>query len=136
MSQMSRQSGGELADSRLFQPNPRPSWRFNPTFGRIMGMASSAKGSGAQSGRRRRSALAQAAVPEKEKISITLDKALVDEIRAHFGGRALSASINELLHVALAQERLDELVGQMEQEAGPASPEAYDRVLAQWFAEG
>jgi hypothetical protein len=42
-------------------------------------------------------------------------------------------SINELLHVALAQERLAELVGQMEQEAGPASPEAYDRVLAQWF---
>jgi hypothetical protein len=34
--------------------------------------------------------------------------------------------------VALAQERLAELVGQMEQEAGPASPEAYDRVLAQW----
>jgi hypothetical protein len=38
-----------------------------------------------------------------------------------------------LLHAALAQERLAELVGQMEQEAGPASPEAYDRVLAQWF---
>jgi len=54
-------------------------------------------------------------------------------IRAHFGGRALSASINELLQVALAQQRLAELVGQMEQEAGPASPEAYDRVLAQWF---
>jgi hypothetical protein len=62
-----------------------------------------------------------------------LDKTLVDEIRTHFGGRALSASINELLHVALAQERLAELVGQMEQEAGPASPEAYDRVLDQWF---
>ena len=42
-------------------------------------------------------------------------------------------SYYELLHVALAQERLAELVGQMEQEAGPASSEAYDRVLAQWF---
>jgi hypothetical protein len=81
-------------------------------------------------------ALAQADAPEKEKVSITLDKPLVDEIRAQFGGRALSASINELLYAALAQERLAELVDEMEQEAGPASPEAYERVLAQWFDEG
>lgn len=80
--------------------------------------------------------LAQAAAPEKEKVSITLDKPLVDEIRAQFGGRALSASINELLYAALAQEHLAELVDEMEQEAGPASPEAYERVLAQWFDEG
>jgi uncharacterized protein (DUF4415 family) len=83
---------------------------------------------------RGRTVLAQEAASEKEKISITLDKALVDEIRAQFGGRALSASINDLLYVALAQERLSELVDQMEREAGPASSEAYDRVLAQWFA--
>ena len=80
--------------------------------------------------------LAQTATPEKEKVSITLDKPLVDEIRAQFGGRALSASINELLYAALAQEHLAELVDEMEQEAGPASPEAYERVLAQWFDEG
>lgn len=80
--------------------------------------------------------LAQAAVPEKEKVSITLDKPLVDEIRSQFGGRALSASINELLYAALAQERLGELVDEIEEEAGAASPEAYERVLAQWFAEG
>jgi hypothetical protein len=81
------------------------------------------------------SALAQTAAPEKEKVSITLDKSLVDEIRSQFGGRALSTSINELLYVALAQAHLAELVDEMEQEAGPASPEAYDRVLAQWFDE-
>lgn len=80
--------------------------------------------------------LAQTTAPEKEKISITLDKPLVDEIRAQFGGRALSASINELLYAALAQEHLAELVHEMEQEAGPASPEAYERVLTQWFDEG
>jgi hypothetical protein len=80
--------------------------------------------------------LAQTATPEKEKVSITLDKPLVDEIRAQFGGRALSASINELLYAALAQEHLAELVDEMEQEAGPASPEAYERILAQWFDEG
>jgi hypothetical protein len=73
--------------------------------------------------------------PQKEKVSITLDKPLVDEIRAHYGGRALSTSINELLYVALAQERLGALVDEMEAEAGPASPDAYERVLAQWFAE-
>jgi hypothetical protein len=77
---------------------------------------------------------AQAGVREKEKLSITLDKSLVEEIRAHFGQRALSTSINELLYVALAQERLGQLVDEMEAEAGPASPEAYERVLAQWFA--
>jgi hypothetical protein len=74
--------------------------------------------------------LTQAAVQEKEKVSLTLDKSLVGEIRAQFGGRALSASINELLYAALAQERLGELVDEMEQErervprgvrAGPGS---------------
>ena len=74
-------------------------------------------------------------VHEKEKVSITLDKSLVDEIRAHSGGRALSASINELLYAALAQARLTELVADLDQEAGPASPESYERVLAQWFAD-
>lgn len=79
--------------------------------------------------------LTAAAAPEKEKVSITLDKPLVDEIREHFGGRALSTSINELLYAALAQERLAELVDEMEQEAGPPSADAFERVLAQWFAE-
>ncbi|MHB1711534.1 MAG: hypothetical protein ACYCV7_09040 [Acidimicrobiales bacterium] len=79
--------------------------------------------------------LARAGAQEKEKVSITLDKLLVDEIRAHFGGRALSTSINDLLYEALAQERLGQLVEEMEQEAGPPSPEAYERVLAQWFAK-
>ena len=64
----------------------------------------------------------QAAAPEKEKVSITLDKPLVDEIRAQFGGRALSASINDLLYAALAQKRLGLLVDEMEEEAGPPSP--------------
>jgi hypothetical protein len=79
--------------------------------------------------------LSHAAVREKEKVSLTLDKPLLDEIRAQVGGRALSAVINELLYAALAQERLGQLVDEMEQEAGAPSPEAYERVLAQWFAE-
>jgi uncharacterized protein (DUF4415 family) len=80
--------------------------------------------------------LHQAATPEKEKVSLTLDKSLLDELRAELGGRALSTSINELLYGALAQEHLRQLVDEMEQEAGAPSPEAYERVLAQWFGEG
>jgi uncharacterized protein (DUF4415 family) len=101
--------------------------------------SSAAKKSGSSAATRLRvrglNVLARAASHEKEKISITLDKPLVDEIRAHFGGQALSTSINELLYAALAQARLGDLVDEMEQEAGPASPEAYERVLAEWFAE-
>lgn len=78
---------------------------------------------------------ARAAAPEKEKVSVTLDKPLVDELRAQSGRRTLSASINELLHTALGQQHLAELVDEMEQETGPASPAAYERVLAQWFDE-
>lgn len=86
---------------------------------------------------RGRRPLARAApAPEKEKLSLTLDKVVVDEIRERFDRRPLSASINELLHAALAQDRLGQLVEELEQEAGPASAAAYERVLAQWFAEG
>jgi uncharacterized protein (DUF4415 family) len=98
-------------------------------------MGSSAEKARQSAWLRRRGMLTETAVPEKEKISITVDKALLDEIRAQFGGRALSTVINELLHVALAQERLAELVEQLEAEAGPASSEAYERVLEQWLAE-
>ncbi|MDA8284243.1 MAG: hypothetical protein M0Z42_13350 [Actinomycetota bacterium] len=78
---------------------------------------------------------ADEAAPEKEKISITLDKPLVEEIRSQFRGRALSSSINELLYAALAQERLGQLVDEMEEVAGPPSPETYERVVAEWLAE-
>ena len=77
--------------------------------------------------------LSDSAVREKEKVSITLDKSLVEQIRSLFGERALSTSINDLLYTALAQERLSELVDEMEKEAGQASREAYEQVLAQWF---
>ena len=72
---------------------------------------------------------------EKEKLSITLDKPVVEEIRELFGEQPLSTSINELLQGALVQHRLGLLVDQMEEEAGSASPEAYERVFAQWFDE-
>jgi len=72
---------------------------------------------------------------EKEKHSITLDKPIVEQIRELFGARPLSASINDLLQSALVQHRLGLLVDQMEEEAGPASAEAFNRVFSQWFEE-
>jgi hypothetical protein len=73
---------------------------------------------------------------EKQKLSITLDKPIVEEIRELFGEQAaMSTSINDLLRGALAQYRLNALVDSMEEEAGPASADAYERVFAQWFEE-
>lgn len=69
---------------------------------------------------------------EKEKISLTLDRAVVVEIKERSGGRPLSSSVNDLLHSALVQARLNELVDEMVQEAGEPSQAAYDRVFAQW----
>jgi uncharacterized protein (DUF4415 family) len=75
------------------------------------------------------------AVPGKEKISVTLDRALLEEIRQRFPGTALSSAINELLRDELANHRLGELVQDMERDAGPVPQEAYDRVLALWRAK-
>ena len=70
---------------------------------------------------------------EKQKLSVTLDQSVVDEIREMFGSRPISTSINDLLHDALAQRRLNELVDDLFAEAGPPSPAAYERVMAQWL---
>ncbi|HEV3380906.1 MAG TPA: hypothetical protein VG142_08005 [Trebonia sp.] len=84
---------------------------------------------------RSRGVLAAPTAPEKVKVSLTLDKELVDDVREHFGGHALSTVVNELLHAAMAQERLAELVEEMIEESGPPSQEDYDRVWAEWLAE-
>lgn len=72
---------------------------------------------------------------EKEKVSLTLDQALLEDLRARAGDLPLSAVVNELLHEALARDRLRDLVERLEAEAGPAPPEAYERVLSQWFRD-
>ena len=59
----------------------------------------------------------------------------MEETRAQFGGRAFLSAINEPWHASVAQVRLGELVAEMEQEAGPASAEAHERVFAQWLTE-
>lgn len=68
---------------------------------------------------------------EKEKVSLTLDHGLVSELRAR--DAPLSATVNELLHKAIAQQRLETLLGELEAEAAPAPPDALARVLEQWL---
>ena len=72
---------------------------------------------------------------DKQKVSLTLDRTLIEEIRGRFDEEKLSTAVNSLLHGALAQARLAELVDELERESGPASQDAYDGILAQWFAE-
>jgi uncharacterized protein (DUF4415 family) len=72
---------------------------------------------------------------EKEKLSLTLDKSIVREIRTLSGGRPLSTSINELLRDALAQHRLGELVAEMQESAGPVTSQDYERAFSQWFEQ-
>ncbi len=123
------------ARKRTSTPEPSPADSADALIDEIRIEARPAFGPGTRLRVRGLNVLAQAGAQEKEKVSLTLDKPLVDEIRAQFAGRALSTSINELLYAALAQEHLGELVDEIEREAGTPSPEAYDRVLAQWFAE-
>ena len=79
--------------------------------------------------------MAQTSPQDKQKVSLTLDRDLVQEIRKHFPGQGLSTSVNALLQDTMAQSRLRELVGEMEAQAGPASQETYEHVLEQWFAD-
>lgn len=72
--------------------------------------------------------------PVKRKVSLTLDAAVVDQLEG-LSEVPLSTKVNELLRVALAQERLGELVEQLHDQYGPASEEARQRVIAQWLAE-
>ena len=72
---------------------------------------------------------------EKEKLSITLDRPIVEEIRELSGGAPLSTSINALLRDALSQYHLGELVAQMQEDAGPVTAETYERVFSQWLEE-
>lgn len=69
----------------------------------------------------------------KRKVSFTIDESVLEQVRTLAGGRSLSGVVNDLLARAVAQRRLEELVAEMEAEAGPAPPEAYERILSQWF---
>lgn len=71
---------------------------------------------------------------KKEKVSLSLDRELVQELRSH--DSSLSATVNELLHEAVAHQRLEALLAELEADAGRAPPDGLRRVLEHWLGEG
>lgn len=72
---------------------------------------------------------------EKGKVSLTLDRALIEALRSSAGPKRLSATVNELLLQAVERAQLRALVEELETEAGPASADAYQKLLGEWFAD-
>ena len=72
---------------------------------------------------------------EKEKVSLTLDRDLIDAIRKSAGPKRLSSTVNELLIQAVETAQLRTLVETLEEEEGPASAETYQELLKEWFGD-
>lgn len=67
-----------------------------------------------------------------EKVSFTLDKDLMAEARAHAGQRGLSRIVNEALSDWLHGHRIDQMLDEMDKEAGPLPPELVNEVRREW----
>ncbi len=68
----------------------------------------------------------------KKKVSVTIDEAVLQEVRTVAGSRPFSATVNDLLADALARRRLNQLVDELEAEAGPAPIEVYEQIQEEW----
>jgi hypothetical protein len=66
----------------------------------------------------------------KEKVTVTLDAANLQELRAIVGARSLSAAIDTALDTYVARLRhlaaVDDLLAEMEHEHGPVPPETLE----------
>ena len=62
------------------------------------------------------------------KVSTTLDAANVAEAKARVGERGFSRFLNESLAMRLQRDRLEELLAEMEREAGPIPDEVRRQV--------
>lgn len=71
-----------------------------------------------------------------EKVSLTLDDALVAEAREAVGARRLSGYVNEALRRQLQRDRLAGLLAELEREAGPIDPAVREEVRRAWPAPG
>lgn len=69
-----------------------------------------------------------------EKVSLTLDEALLSEARETVGSRGLSRYVNRALRQQLQHDRLGELLDELEREHGPIDPEVMDEVRRRWPA--
>ncbi|CAG7650327.1 conserved hypothetical protein [Actinacidiphila bryophytorum] len=63
-----------------------------------------------------------------KKVTVTIPEDLLDEIRAEAAERGLSAYVAEALRAKRDRDRLQELVGWLEEEHGPVTEE--ERVAA------
>jgi Arc/MetJ family transcription regulator len=67
-----------------------------------------------------------------EKVSLSLDAALVASARRVAGPRGLSALVNDALRIKLQHERLRALLLEMDAEYGPVPPAELARARRQW----
>jgi len=75
----------------------------------------------------------------KEKVTLTLDTAVVEELRSLVGNRSLSASVEAAAAAYVARLRhlaaVDEWLAELELEHGPVPPETLewaDRLVRDW----
>lgn len=69
-----------------------------------------------------------------EKVSLSLDGALLAEARQVAGPRGLSALVNDALRLKLQHERLRRLLGEMDREFGPVPEAELERARRAWPA--
>jgi Arc/MetJ family transcription regulator len=69
-----------------------------------------------------------------EKVSLSLDSAILAEARQVAGRRGLSSLVNEALRIKLQHERLRRLLAEMDRELGPVPDAELERARKAWPA--
>lgn len=69
-----------------------------------------------------------------EKVSLTLDRAVLHEARGRVGRRGLSSYVDEALRLKLQQDRLRALLVELEEEHGPVADRIRSEVRREWPA--
>ena len=67
-----------------------------------------------------------------EKVSLSLDSAILGEARKIAGRRGLSALVNDALRLRLQHERLRTLLAELDREFGPVPEEELERARKAW----
>jgi hypothetical protein len=67
-----------------------------------------------------------------EKVSLTLDRAVLKEARGRVGRRGLSSYVDEALRLKLQQDRLRTLLSELEAAHGPIPQRIRSEVRREW----
>ena len=70
------------------------------------------------------------------KVSLTLEKKLVEEARGEVGNRGLTRYVNNALRQQLRRDRVLRLLADLEREHGPIDPKTLAEVRKEWTASG